>query len=231
MQNPYIPSYESDPELDSLFHAITGRRAFTYTPSADPLYRAAADRAVQNGRLAMRDTMGQAAALTGGYGSSYAQRVGQQQYGEYLRSLSEAMPQFYSLAYQRYNDEGKALRDAYDLSWQRREAADRRSRDDEKLRYDRQRDSYKLLYQLIAATGFDPEDGDLAAAGMSRAQANALREAYERQNQPRVTYVRAAQPEKEQTEDAEAEAMLRAIRPLMRKAGGVIGGKGSIRRK
>lgn len=228
MQTSYTPSYEDDRELDSLYEAITGRRAFSYEPGSDPLYRSAADRFVQNGRMAMRDAAGQAAALTGGYGSSYAQSVGQQQYGEYLRSLSEALPQYYRLAYQRYSDQGQALRDAYDLAWQRREADYRRDRDAaadaqaaEALAYSRRRDGYQRLYQLISATGYDPAESELAAAGMSRAQADALLQAYLQTHRPRAGRGSAKQEEA----PAEEESAALPRRPLMRKAGGVRGGK------
>ena len=42
----YTPAGESaaDPELDELYRAITGRKAFSYNALSDPLYRAAADR-------------------------------------------------------------------------------------------------------------------------------------------------------------------------------------------
>ena len=42
---------------------------------------------MKNGRLAMMDSMGRAAALTGGYGSSYAQSAGQQAYQKQMDSL------------------------------------------------------------------------------------------------------------------------------------------------
>ena len=57
-----------------------------------------------------KSTMGQAAALTGGYGSSYSQAVGQEQYGAYLEKLGNVMPQLYSAAYSRYKS-GKARRE------------------------------------------------------------------------------------------------------------------------
>ena len=179
----YTPAGESaaDPELDELYRAITGRKAFSYNAMSDPLYRAAADRTIQNGRLAMRDTMGQAAALTGGYGSSYAQGVGQQRYDEYLRQLSEAIPQYYSLAFQQYQAQGNALRDAYGLARQRDQDAYAREQDAaaaaraaEAAAYARQQDAYKQLYALIVNAGYEPTDEELAAAGMTRAQADAL---------------------------------------------------------
>ena len=64
----------------------------------------------------MRDTAGQASALTGGYASSYAEGVGQQKYDEYLQQLGAIVPELYSIAYSRYQDEGDALRERYDLA-------------------------------------------------------------------------------------------------------------------
>ena len=37
--------------------------------------------------------MGQAAALTGGYGSTYGEQVGQQAYNAYLQNLNDIVPQ------------------------------------------------------------------------------------------------------------------------------------------
>ena len=188
--------YDTDRELEELYAAITGRPAFSYSPGSDPLYRSTAESYIQNGRLAMRDTQGQAAALTGGYGSSYAQSVGQQSYNEYLRSLSEALPELYGMAWQRYQAEGEALRDAYGMTRQRGEDAYKRERDAmdderyaaereseaENLAYERRQDAYAQLYRLISTTGYVPTDAELEAAGLTRAQAEALRYEYLRAN-------------------------------------------------
>ena len=64
----------------------------------------------------MRDTMGRAAALTGGYGSSYAQSVGQQQFDAYLRRLADVLPQTYGMALDAYRAEGDELQRRYDLT-------------------------------------------------------------------------------------------------------------------
>jgi len=88
---------------------LDGRGPFVYDAGRDPLYRDYRDRYVQEGRLAMRDTVGKAAALTGGYGSSYGEAAGQQAFDTYLRKLGEVIPTLYGLAYQRWSDEGAAL--------------------------------------------------------------------------------------------------------------------------
>ena len=104
--------YESEysGQIQSLLQAVLNREDFSYDVSADPLYRQARKQAVSLGSRAMRDTMGQAAALTGGYGSSWAQTAGQQSYQEALAELEEVVPQLYEMAYRRYQDQGDTLK-------------------------------------------------------------------------------------------------------------------------
>ena len=68
------------PQLDGALQQILSRPDFQYDLGSDPLYRQYADNYVNLGQMAMMDTMGQAAALTGGYGSSYGAMAGQQVY-------------------------------------------------------------------------------------------------------------------------------------------------------
>lgn len=102
-------------QLSGLLDRIQNREAFTYDPTNDPLYNIYKDRYIQNGRRAMQDTMGQAAALTGGYGNSYAQSVGQQQYNQYMEGLNDIVPQLQQQAWQQYQDEGNRLLQNYEL--------------------------------------------------------------------------------------------------------------------
>ena len=74
----YAGTFED--QLRDLYSQIQDRPDFSYDVNADPLYDMYKDKYVQQGKLAMKDTMGQAAALTGGYGSTYGQQVGQQTY-------------------------------------------------------------------------------------------------------------------------------------------------------
>ena len=50
--------------------------------------------------------MGQAAALSGGYGNSYAQTAGQQAYNASLQNLNNVIPELQSAAMQAYENEG-----------------------------------------------------------------------------------------------------------------------------
>ena len=105
------PQYDSryDEQIRALYEQITGRGPFRYDSATDPLYRQYVQDYTRRGKLAMQDTMGRAAALTGGYGSSYAQSVGQQQYDAYLRRLADILPQTYGMALDAYKAEGQEL--------------------------------------------------------------------------------------------------------------------------
>lgn len=181
--------YDPDAELERLYAAITGRPAFSYDPASDPVYNSYAQSYRRRGRLAMRDTMGQAAALTGGYGSSYAQSVGQQQYDSYLQSLGEALPELYGMAWQRYNAEGDALKTAWELASERsevrreseREAAEREAAAQKSAETAR-RENYDRLYKLIYNSGYNPNETELSDSGMTGGQASALLAEYRRRN-------------------------------------------------
>lgn len=181
--------YDPDAELERLYAAITGRPAFSYDPASDPVYNSYAQSYQRRGRLAMRDTMGQAAALTGGYGSSYTQSVGQQQYDSYLQSLGEALPELYGMAWQRYNAEGDALKTAWELASERsevrreseREAAEREAAAQKSAETAR-RGNYDRLYKLIYNSGYNPNETELSDSGMTGEQAAALLAEYRRRN-------------------------------------------------
>ena len=110
-------AYQSrwDDELTSLYDQIRNRKKFSYDMGTDPLYQQYREQYQRLGRLAMQDTMGQAAALTGGYGSTYGEQVGQQAYNAYLQKLNDIVPQLQQQAYQRYQDEGTDLYNQYSL--------------------------------------------------------------------------------------------------------------------
>lgn len=109
----YANSYEG--QLKEIYDKIVNRGKFQYDINSDMLYQQYKQQYQNNGRLAMQDTMGQAAALTGGYGSSYGQAVGQQQYDAYLQDLNDVIPELYSQAYQQYSDEGDKMIQQYSL--------------------------------------------------------------------------------------------------------------------
>lgn len=110
----YVSQYQD--QLDALYNQIVGRGEFSYDPSADPLYEMYKDRYTVGGQQAMQDTMANAAALSGGYGNSYAQTVGQQQYNAYMAELAAKLPELEARAYDRWRDEGADLYNQFQLT-------------------------------------------------------------------------------------------------------------------
>lgn len=96
-------------DVQAIYQKIMDREPFSYDMNSDVLYQQYRDQYVDLGRMAMMDTMGQAAGLTGGYGSSYAQAVGQQQYNAYLQRLNDVLPELYGMALDTYNSQGQDL--------------------------------------------------------------------------------------------------------------------------
>ena len=123
----YVSPYQA--QLDDLYSKIVNRQPFQYDLNGDMLYQNAKEQYQQLGKQAMVDTIGQAAQLTGGYGNSYAQNVGNQAYQQYLLKLNEQLPTYYNLAMQRYNMEGDALNNQYGLLADRENEAYGRYRD------------------------------------------------------------------------------------------------------
>ena len=208
------PTYTGsfDDQLNDIFQRITNREPFQYDVNADPIYQAQKDRFIQGGKLAMRDTMGRAAALTGGYGNTYAQGVGQQAYDAQLQGLTDVIPELYGMAYDMYKDKGDDLLTEYGLlgdmrdteynrfrdqlsDWnydqevarQQEETEYNRRRDEENTAFSRQQQAYSNLVALIKMSGYQPTDAELAAAGLTREAANAIQQEYTRSITPTAT--------------------------------------------
>jgi peptidoglycan hydrolase-like protein with peptidoglycan-binding domain len=130
-------------QIDEMIGRILNREQFSYDINSDALYQQYADQYKNLGKLAMQDTMGQAAAMTGGYGSSYAQAAGQQAYQGYLSQLNEMIPELYGMALDQYNREGQEMYNQYGLL-----------SDQEAQEYGRYQDAYnKWLSERDYATG------------------------------------------------------------------------------
>lgn len=97
-------------------NAWNNRAKFSYDLNGDALYQQYKDKFINQGRLAMADTMGQASAMTGGYGSSYAVTAGNQAYQSHLQNLNDIVPQLYQMAYERYTQEGQDLLNKYNMA-------------------------------------------------------------------------------------------------------------------
>lgn len=102
-------------KLDDIMAQINGREKFSYDFNSDPMFLSALQSSMNSGRLAMQDTMGQASALTGGYGSSYGQAVGNQAYNAEVQRAYDNLPEFYGMALDAYNNETQGLLNQLDM--------------------------------------------------------------------------------------------------------------------
>lgn len=116
--------------IDDLASQIQNRDKFKYDVNADALYQQVLQNYLQQGQQAMMDTMGQAAAMTGGYGNSYAQTAGQQAYNAYLQGVTNLIPEYQQMAFQQYQAEGDDLLEQYNMMLQQEESAYSRYQDD-----------------------------------------------------------------------------------------------------
>ena len=128
----YASRYQT--QIDNALNAIQNRKAFQYNMSEDPLYRQYAAMYQKQGQQAMKDTMGQAAALTGGYGSSYASTAGNQAYQQYLGQLNDRAAELAALARQQYDQEGSDMRSSL-AALQAAESQDRQNYESDRADY------------------------------------------------------------------------------------------------
>lgn len=128
-------AYQSqwDAQIKEYMDKIMNREKFSYNFNEDALYQMYKDQYIQQGQMAMMDTMGQAAAMTGGYGNSYAQTVGQQAYNQQLTELNNIIPELQQMAFEQYAYEGDQLYNQYGLLM-----------DQENMDYGRYMDSYNM---------------------------------------------------------------------------------------
>ena len=123
-------------QIAQLIKDYQNREKFTYDSATDPLFQQMLASSMQSGKVAMQDTMGQAVALTGGYGSSYAQAVGNNAYNQYLQEAYNNLPEYYQLALDAYNQEGASMLNQISLL----DAADSKE-------YDRMFNAWNTNYQ------------------------------------------------------------------------------------
>lgn len=96
-------------EINALLSEYKNRDAFSYDPAEDVLFQQMLGQAMASGQLAMQDTMGQAAALSGGYGNTYATAAGNNAYNQQIQGAYDNLPAYYQLAMDNYNQEGEKL--------------------------------------------------------------------------------------------------------------------------
>lgn len=165
-------NYQSQwqPQINTMMDQYLNRDKFSYDVNEDALYQQLRDQYRLMGQTAMMDTMGQAAMLTGGYGNSYAQGVGQQAYQGFMQQLNDQIPDLYQMALNQYMNEGDQMLDKMSLLMQQ-----------DSLDYGKYRDqmadqdaAFEKLLGLMTEYGYKPTEEELAYAGLTDAQYRAI---------------------------------------------------------
>lgn len=95
-----VPEYKSQygDRINALLNQYSTTQPFSYDPNKDKDAQAAKQQYQRQGRLAMEDTIGTAAGLTGGYGNSYATAAGAQAYNSYMQDFASLLPSYKAAA-------------------------------------------------------------------------------------------------------------------------------------
>lgn len=101
--------------LEGIKDNIKNYGEFSYDVNSDALYQQYAEQYARMGKMASSDVMGQAAAMTGGYGNSYAASAGNQAYQSYIQQLNDKVPELYQLALDRHNMGKEELYNQYSM--------------------------------------------------------------------------------------------------------------------
>lgn len=101
--------------LSSIINDFMNREDFEYDVDKDQMFQQALASAMNSGKSAMQDTMGQAAALTGGYGSTYATSAGNQAYNAFIEDAYNNLPEYYNMALAAYEAEGQQMLQQYQM--------------------------------------------------------------------------------------------------------------------
>lgn len=113
--NPLTMLQRKQNDLKVVSDEIKNREPFSYNINGDALYDQYKDQYKQRAEAASSDAIGKASAMTGGYGNSYAQMLGQQAYANEMANFGQMENQLYQAAMDRYDRETKQLYDKYDM--------------------------------------------------------------------------------------------------------------------
>lgn len=147
--------YGNERQYNQALRDITNRKPFQYDLSNDQLFQQAKEQYQAMGKTAMQDTMGQASAMTGGYGNSYAVTASNQAYQAYLKDLNNSIGDYYSMALGAYNNETDRLNGVYNAL-----ASDRNAKQGE---WSANWNVYNNLYNLYSTDLNNARQQDMSA--------------------------------------------------------------------
>lgn len=156
-QKPQSFTSKYGAQLDNILAQIQTPKEFKYEFNNDGLFRSYADLFTQQAKQASQNAMGQAAALTGGYGNSYAQAAGNQAYQQAILPLYDRGMELAQMARANYDkDRGDlynqlgALQGMDESEYGRYQDALNQWRQDEQNAMDMYRDERDFGYQDYA---------------------------------------------------------------------------------
>ena len=96
----YPDGYQSKygDKISELIGKLEETEKFNYDVESDPLWNSIKDQYQRNALLGMQNAIGDAAALTGGYGSSNAVIAGQQAYQQSISEMTDIIPKLHDTA-------------------------------------------------------------------------------------------------------------------------------------
>ena len=185
----YLPQ-STRKKMEEIFKKLEAREPFSYDIQGDKLYAQYREQYAKAGALAREDAVAQAATLTGGYGNSYGQTLGQQAYNQEMSRLESLVPELYDRAKDAYNEENKALWDQYEALAKEWQTEQEQTLSREKLEYEKEaaaakaekeaKDKAYSLALSMLKEGIMPSQEVLSQSGILSADAQALYNA----NQP-----------------------------------------------
>ena len=119
-------NYDNQKGYNKALSNLANQPKFSYDLSKDTLYNQMKDQYQVMGQQAMADTIGQASAMTGGYGNSYATTAGSQAYQGYMQQLNNNIADLYNLALNTHTAETNRLQNVFNAY-----SNDRRSKNNE----------------------------------------------------------------------------------------------------
>lgn len=111
--DPYKGTYVD--QINNMVSSYLGRDKFNYNPNNDSIYQQIRDTYLGSGKVAMQDTLGSGARLSGGNNNSSAQVAAQQTYNKYTNALSDKISDLENTAYGRYRNDNTDLLSKIDL--------------------------------------------------------------------------------------------------------------------
>lgn len=104
-------AYESQyqQKIDNVTGKLEGLGTFDYDPDADTAYKQYKDQYSRNAQKANRNAQANAAALTGGYTSSYGTQAGQNAYDATMANLDDVLDGLYNQSLGEYNAKKNGL--------------------------------------------------------------------------------------------------------------------------